>query len=167
MIHRTYQELKKISLRYDPADLVISDGFIPSLYMAKEMLLHEEWDEELQEYAVKILEELRRGFPKQWDSSWKYDAFLGYAYHIILKYDERYKAYLRAFNKVTIPSPELLVAMANCFFCPGQPPITIEQAISFVKQAIENTQYFEAVESLRALYKFIGNSKEQKYWESI
>lgn len=106
-------------------------------------------------------------YPKEWNANWKYDALLGYAYHIILKYDERYAAYKRAFDKIEPPPPELLVAMARCCIAPGKPPITEEEAISLVKQAIATAPYVEAVELLRGLYKSIGNIKEQRYWEKV
>lgn len=65
------------------------------------------------------------------------------------------------------PPPQLLIAMARCYIAPGKPPITEEEAIDLVKQAIKTTQYIEGIELLRGLYKSIGNIKEQKYWENI
>lgn len=162
-----YLKLKHKSNSYSPSVLIDLIGFNEALVIACDMLNNEEWDESLQEYAINILEELRKKYPEVWDANWKYDALLGYAYHIILKYDERYTAYKRAFNKIHPPPPQLLVAMARCYFAPGKPPITEEEAISFVKQAIKTTPYVEGVELLRGLYKSIGNVKEQKHWETV
>ncbi len=162
-----YTELKQKSIDYCPLDLINRLGFEKAVTIARYMLVNEEWDGSLQEYAINILEELRQKYPEEWDTNWKYDALLGYAYHIILKYDERYAAYKRAFNKIHPPPPQLLVAMARCSITPGSPPITEEEAISFVQQAIRNTPYIEAIELLRGLYKSTGNIKEQQHWEKI
>lgn len=135
--------------------------------MARHMLINEEWDESLQAYAADLLEEIRKKYPEKWNANWKYDALLGYAYHIILKYDERYIAYKRAFDKVYPHPPQLLIAMAECCWAPGKPPITEDEAISLVKLAIKNTPYVEGIELLRGLYKSLGNIKEQMYWENI
>lgn len=159
--------LKQYSYSYSPSGLIDSLGFNKALRMACNMLNDEEWDDSLQEYATNVLEKLREMYPKEWNANWKYDALLGYAYHIILKYDERYAAYKRAFDKIEPSPPELLVAMARCCIAPGKPPITEEEAISLVKQAIATAPYVEAVELLRGLYKSIGNIKEQRYWEKV
>lgn len=162
-----YIILKEKSLNFNPLNLADILGFEDGLRLAYDMLFNEEWDESLQEYATSVLEELRRKYPDEWNSSWKYDAFLGYAYDIILKYDERYTAYKRAFDKTQPSPPQLLVALATCCIAPGKPPITEEEAIVLVKQAIKTNLYIEAVDFLRGLYKSIGNSEEELYWDKI
>ncbi len=163
-----YIKLKQKSSNCDPLELVNAIGFEGALYLACDMLNNEEWDESLQEYAARVLENLRKKYPEKWNSSWRYDALLGYAYHILLKYDERYVAYKRAFDNIQpLPPPQLLVAMARCCIAPGKPPITEEEAILLVKEAIKTTPYIEGVELLRGLYKSVGNIKEQKHWENI
>ncbi len=162
-----YLKLQLITQTYNPSELIVSLGFNNTIRMAIDMLNNEEWEESLQEYATNLLEELRKTCPEKWNASWQYDALLGYAYHIILKYDERYAAYKRAFNKIDHPPPQLLVAMARCCMAPGKPPITEEEAITLIKQAIETVPYIEAIELLRGLYKSTGNIKEQLYWEKV
>lgn len=166
-IMKNYTRLKQKSNDFTPIQLANALGFDEALHMACNMLNNEKWDENLQEYATSLLEEIRTRHPKQWNSTWRHDALLGYAYHITLKYDERYIAYKRAFNNAHSPPPQLLVAMARCCIAPGKPPITEEEAISLIKQAIKTTPYIEGVELLRGLYKSLGNIKEQKYWENI
>ncbi|NGX42072.1 MAG: hypothetical protein K940chlam7_00348 [Chlamydiae bacterium] len=162
-----YKSLKKKSEEYTPSELASLVGFDEGLRISRGMLNNDEWDETLQEYAANLLEELRKKYPIQWNSSWKFDAFLGYAYHIILKYDERYAAYKRAVEKITPPPPQLLIAMARCCWAPGVPPITEEEAISLVKQALSKTIYYEGASLLRGLYKATGNAKEQAHWEVV
>ena len=166
MNQMNYTQLKEKSNR-NPSVLLNTLGFDEALQMACTMLNNKEWDESLQEYATSLLEELRKKYPEKWNSSWRYDAFLGYAYHIILKYDERYSAYKRAFDKIHPAPPELLVAMARCCVAPGKPPLTEEEAILLVKEAVKTIPYIEAVELIKGLYKSTGNIKEQRYWENI
>lgn len=163
----TYTELKQKSNQYNPLDLVNVLDFDGALSMACDMLNNEEWDRILQEYATNLLEEIRNKYPEQWNSSWRYDALLGYAYDIILKYEERFVAYKRAFDKVNPQPPELLFALAGCCWAPGKPPITEEEAVSLVKEAIKTTPYVEGIELLTGLYKSMGNTKEQKYWQNM
>jgi len=163
-----YEELKKISKLNTPEVLIETMNFDNGILLAREMLNNEEWDEDLQKYSAKILEGLRKKYPNEWNSTWKYDAFLGYVYDIILDYDERYKFYEKAIKKAPLPTPpQLLIALAGCCWAPGTPPITEEESIKLVKQALTEKNYFEGVSLLRGLYKSIGNKKEQDYWERI
>lgn len=163
----SYEELKKMKNGLKPFELLEVLKFDQSLALAVQMLSNEAWDEDLQEYAVALLEEIMKAYPEKWNVSWKFDALLGYAYHITLKYDERYEAYKRAMNKVHPPPPQLLIAMARCCFSPGKPHITEDEGILLVKQAIKDIPYVEGIELLKGLYKSLGNTKEQKYWENV
>lgn len=167
MMKNSYTELKKKSNDYTPLKLASLVGFDEGLRIAYDMLNNEEWDEDLQEYSTNFLEELRKINPEKWNSSWKFDALLGYGYHVILKYDERYAAYKRAFEKVYPPPPQLLIAMARCCWGPGSPPITEDEAISLVKQAMSKEIYYEGASLLIGLYKSRADVKEQAYWETI
>ncbi len=162
-----YEELKSISENQAPPNIVDSIGFEKTLYLVHQLLNDKEWDESLHEYGALLLENLRRSYPKEWNSHWKYDAFLGYAYDIIFDCDERYAAYHRAFQKADPPPPELLVALAGCCSCPGKPPINEEKAIHLVKEAIKDTYYVDALIFLRGLYRSAGNHQEEKQWDSV
>lgn len=163
----SYEELKSISENQAPPNIVDSLCFEKTFCLVHQMLNNKKWDESLHEYGALLLENLRRSYPKEWNSHWKYDAFLGYAYDIIFDCDERYAAYHRAFQKANPPPPELLVAIARCCWSPGKPPITEKESISLVKKSIENIYYIESVRLLRGLYKSSGNIREQLYWENI
>lgn len=160
-----YLELKEKSLKYSFSDLLEKFGFIETLNLARLMLINDKWDETLQEYATHLLEQIRKTYPIEWNSNWKYDALLGYAYDITFKYDERYIAYKRALSKVSPPPPQLQIALAGCCWAPGRPPITEEEAILLVKEAIAKIPYIEGVELLRGLYKSTGNINEQQFWD--
>lgn len=163
---KRYEILKKKS-EHSPAELLSSLDFEEGLRLSLDMLNNDDWDEVLQDCAVKLLEELRKKFPEKWNSSWKYDAFLGYACHVVLKYEEQYVAYQRAFEKISPPPPQLLIAMARCCSAPGVPPITEEEAIALVKQALSKDFYEEGASLLRGLYKVTGNTKEEAHWDAV
>ena len=163
----TYQELVKLYPSSKPLDLVKVLGFKKSLCVAYEMLNNEEWAWSVQEYATNMLKEIRRKFPRKWNSSWRYDGFLGYACYITFDYEERYAALKRAFDRANPKPPQLLVALAGCYWQPGKPPITEREAESLIKEAIQATPYIEGFERLRGLYKSIGKIEEQKRCERI
>jgi hypothetical protein len=167
IIYFSYEELKMKSESCVPAEWAAKLGFEEAFVLARKMLFNIVGDDSLREYAVEVLEAIRQKYPDQWNSSWKYDAFLGYAYNITLDYDKRYFYYKSAFDKVHPCPPELLVALSGCYATPGKPPITEEEAIALVKQAIQSTLYIEAVARLRTLYDSIGDVKEQHYWEQV
>lgn len=106
----SYSQLKEQVSLFKPHDLIDMLDFNKSLELALNMLNNEEWEESLQTYGVNLLEEMREKYHEKWNSSWKYDALLGYAYDITLKYDERYMAYKRALDKIS-PPPSSIV---NC-----------------------------------------------------
>lgn len=166
MININYEELKK-KINIKPSDLIKMQGFNNTLVLTWNMIRNDQWDETLQIYATKLLEELKNEYPDRWNANWRYEAFLGYAYDVILNFDKRYIAYKKAFDKANPVPPELLVALARCCWSPGKPPITEEEAILLVKQSINNIQYIESIGLLRGLYKSMENEKEEKYWNNI
>jgi hypothetical protein len=82
------------------------------------MLFNEERDDGLRDYATELLQEVRQAHFKEWSLDWKNDVFLGDAYYITMKYDERYESYKRAFDKVAFPPPSLLISLASCYLSP-------------------------------------------------
>lgn len=159
-------ELKQMSTG-STYELINSMGFEKTLQVVHQMLNDKEWDESLHHYATQLLEALREKHFLEWNSHWKYDAFLGYAYEIVSNFDERFNAYQRAFKKAHPPPPQLLVALAGCCSCPRKPPISEEKAIHLVEEAIKDTYYVDALIFLRGLYRSAGNHQKEKHWDSV
>lgn len=112
----------KLANSYSPIEIAKSLSFKNGLRLAYRLLYNDAWEEQLQEYAVNLLYEIRKVHQESWKESWEYDALLGLACYITLKYDERYEAYKQAFDKTNNPPPGLLIELARCCICPGPPP---------------------------------------------
>ena len=163
----TASEWRKLAQLYSPRDLARTLSFKDALCAAYRMLCNEDWDENLQEYAINFLYEIRKVYSSEWNSSWQYDAFIGYACLIRYRHEERYMAYKRAFDKAEDPPPRLLIELARCSICPGSPPIPYDQAIDLVMRALEIGHYSDGIELLVNLYSFKWDSQMEEYWRTI
>lgn len=152
---------------YPPIELVQLLSFKDALCAAYRMLCNEDWDEDLQEYAISFLYEIRRAYTKEWNSSWQYDALIGYACDIRYRHEERYEAYKRAFDRAVDPPPGLLIEFARCSICPGPPPIPYDQAIGLVMRALQRGPYADGIGLLCNLYSFKWDTQMEEYWRKI
>jgi len=154
-----------ISYRYSPSRLVDLLGFTSGLQACRR-IAQSDLNGEHHFYTMVMLETLRHVYPEKWSASWQYDAYLGYIYWMICDSDQTYIAYTRALAKSAYtPPPQLLLSIAECFHCPGEPPIRCEEAIFLTKQIMQHQLYLEGIDLLIFLYKSSDNLKEQKYWE--
>ncbi len=158
---------KDLEANFDVKDIAKSLPFLTGIKLAYSLLYNKEWDEETQEFALHILEAIRSTHLKEWNSSWQYDGFLGLAYDICLKYDERYEALRRALEKTKNPPPQLLIALARCCECPGKPPISYEEAIAYLTLALKDYLYVDGVGLMRKIYWFKDDIKNEQYWADI
>lgn len=158
---------EKLANSYSPIELAKSLSFKNGLRLAYQLLYNNTWEETLQEYAVKLLNEIRKNYPEDWNETWEYDALLGLAYYITRKYDERYEAYKRAFDKTNNPPPGLLIELARCCICPGTPPISYDEAIDLVKKAIKEAPYTDGIGLLSHIYSLKNDKINEKYWVKI
>ena len=147
--------------RYHPAEIAQKCDFKKSLIIAYSLLYNDAWNEELQEYAVNLIYNVREIYPDEWESNWRYDAFLGSACDITLKYDERYEAYKRAYERASEPPPRLVIEFAHCCDCPGVPPITYDRAIELLRGVINNFPYLDAIALMSAVYALKGDDEKK------
>lgn len=152
---------------YIPSELVQLLNFKDALCAAYRMLCNEDWDENLQEYAIIFLYEIRKVHSKEWDSSWQYDALIGYACEIRYRHEERYEAYKRTFDRAVDPPPGLLIEFARCSICPGSPPISYDQAIDLVMRALQSGPYADGIGLLCGLYTLKHDMQMEEYWRKI
>lgn len=158
---------EELITNFDPRNVAKELLFFKGIKLSHSLLYNEKWDENVQEFAIKLLEAIMTTHPKEWNSSWQYDAFLGLAYDITLKYDERYEAFKRALEKVSPPPPQLMIAMAGCCICPGLPPVSYEQAIKYLNLALKDYLYVDGVSLMRAIYSLKSDIKNENYWTQV
>ncbi|MGA8165616.1 MAG: hypothetical protein WB791_11470 [Waddliaceae bacterium] len=159
-------KLKEISQKYQPDEVLEFLSFKDGMILSCKLLLNEEMDDNLREYAVKLIEKYRQSYPKEWNENWRNDVFLGDAYHLIMKYDERYKAYKRALERTFPSPPALLVSLAGCYLL-ADSPIDSDEAEKLLLDALEKEKSIEAVTLIRGIYKTKGNENKFAYWDKI
>ena len=139
--------------------------FRGAVKLAYQLMFNENWDDNLHNYAARLLEFLRKNYSQDWNSSWQYDAFLGQAYDFTLLYDERYAAYKRAMGKAIQPPPALLIALIRCRHAPGIPPISMCEAMTLIKGALKEYCTAEAIAKSPSL--FSTEEQEYEYWVDV
>jgi hypothetical protein len=152
---------------YSPNEIVKSLSFENGLRLAHRLLYNRKWDKDLQEFAIRLMHEIRSIYPEMWNQSWEYDALLGVACNIVGKYDERFEAYKRAFDKAKNPPPGLLIEFARCCICPGSPPISYDYAIELVSRALEEGPYADGIGLISHIYSLKDDKKNEEHWTKI
>lgn len=152
--------------QYQPKILAESLPFKEGRNLVYKMLFNEERDDSLRDYATELLQEIRQTHFGEWSSDWKNDVFLGDACYMTMKYDERYEAYKRAYEKATPPPPSLLISLAGCYLLP-KPPITLDEAENLAKKALEKELSIEGVVLLRGIYAEKKDQAKFDYWDKV
>lgn len=154
---------------WDPEQIVDELLYEDSMRLAYQMLINKHAEENLMNFAVDLLQIIRKKYSQNWESDWRNDLFLGDACHITIRFPERYQAYKQAslkFNTLNLP-PSLLVSLAGCYLAPDRSPISIEEAERLTKVALEKEQSIEAVTLIRGICKTQGRENEFFYWSNI
>lgn len=158
-----------ISKKWNPQLIVEKLSYEECMYLAYHMLVNKQADDDLINFAVDLLQAIRKKYLQNWESDWRNDLFLGDACHIAMRFDERYEAYKRAslkFNPLNLP-PTLLVSLARCYSAPGVPPISIAEAEKLARAAVEKEISTETVALIRGICKTQGRDKEYFYWNKV
>lgn len=153
--------------RYTTDQIVEELSFEEGMRLAYQMLINKEGDDDLMNFAVDLLQLIRKKYPKNWESDWKNDLFLGDACHITMRYNERYEAYKRASLKFNSVPSNLLVSLARCYSAPGKPPISIDEAEDLIRAALEKEKSIEAVTLIRGICKSMEREEEFSYWNKV
>lgn len=118
-------------------------------------------------YGMHILEAIQARYPERWSSSWEYDAYLGVWYDLCAMEDERYEAFLRAYNGANPPPPIVLIWLARCAHIPGDPPLSQDQAIAYAKESIKKCLYSDGLAVLRVSNSWKKNYQAEMFWAFI
>ncbi|NGX57981.1 MAG: hypothetical protein K940chlam3_00882 [Chlamydiae bacterium] len=155
---------------YTPSDLASNLTFIEALVLSRKILENEAWNDELQTYAIDLINAIRSKYPIDWNHDWRHDAYLGYAYDLRgWDHEEQYHAYNRAAEKCVSPNPEILMRIAMNWSCPGiyMKKNNEQKAITMLKKALSKTPYVEGVSCLIDLYNEVGDEEKKQHWEKI
>ena len=131
------KKFKLLAERYSSDELAEGLSFKDTLRLAYCFLFHDIRDDILQNASVELLYAVKKRYPRQWNASWKNDGFLGTACYINCRYDERYQAIKRAYDRVEGPSPELLIELADYCCVPGEPPLSCDEVIELLQKAAQ------------------------------
>jgi hypothetical protein len=161
------REWNKILEVYNVNEMTTLLVFKEGIILAYQMLHNEKWDEKVQNYAVDLLYAIRERYKEEWNSSWTYDAFLGNACHITLRYDERDEAYKRASEKIYPIPPSLMVLLARCYISPGVPPTSQEEAENLLREALKREKTIEGVSLIKRICERKKDMSQVTYWDKI
>lgn len=157
----------EISQNYTPEEIAKILKFKKAIKFAHELFI-EGLPFGLQEYAIEVLEHIRKKHSEDWNSHWIYDAYLGFIYDFYCDYDNRYLATIRAKEKISGAMPaELLVQLARCSEGPGIPPVSLDEAIEYLKEAIKDYPYVNAVGLLSYYYKEKNDLANYESWHKM
>jgi hypothetical protein len=152
---------------YTPSKIVRALSYEEAFMTSYYTFSYDFKNESLQNHSMKILFAIREIYPDRWNEDWKNEVFLGDLCVFNRQYDERYDAYLRAYNKVSHPTANLLIHLASCRSCPGVPPVSEEEAKHLLHEAFKLEKSYEAAHALYWLYKDKENSQEAIYWKGV
>lgn len=158
------RDLYGLTADFSPQELARALAFGEALRLARALLYNDDWNEALQEYSFELLEAVRALHPAEWNSDWRHDAFLGQTADVALRYEARYAAFRRAFEAAETPSAELRVSLARCIFAPGGAPISEDEAIGLLEQALAERPLARAAEMLEGIYRLRGDRELQARW---
>jgi cytochrome c-type biogenesis protein CcmH/NrfG len=162
-----YSDWNTLLQTFNIEQIASSLSFKEGIILSYKMLYNDAWDENVQNYAVNLLYTLRDKYPNEWNASWTFDSFLGNACNITLRYDERYEAYKRASEKISPIPPSLMVLLARCYICPGEPPISQEETENLLRKALKIEQTIEGVSLMKRISESKNNFEEAAYWDKI
>jgi hypothetical protein len=144
--------LEEIFQKYHPVEMVNNLSFKDGMLLAYRFLFNDKMDDHLREFAVKLFEECRQTYSKEWDEDWRNEVLLGDAYGLIMKYKERYTVCKRASEKFFPTPPAILVSLAGCYLLPDS-TVHIDDAEKLVFEALKKEKSVEAATLIRGIYK--------------
>ncbi len=157
----------KIYQDYKPKEIAKELSFKQAMSLAYQMLLNEQRDDNLRDYSIKLFEAIRVSYSNEWNADWKNDLLLGDAYYFTMNFNERFRAYKRASEKINPLPPALLVSLAGCYLSSEISSESIEEAEEMLKKALEQERSIEAVILMRSIYREKGDEKKFLYWNKV
>lgn len=142
-------------------------NFSEAMWLAKHLVYDDMQNDANQQFGLKLAFEIKNHFKTEWEEDWKNDVFLGDLCSFLCLYDEQYTSYKAAYDKLTDPPASLLLLLAGCQNAPGIPPITEEEAESYLKKATEKKITFETALMMRTHCERKRNKSQAEYWDQM
>lgn len=152
---------------YSPKEVCLSLNFSEAMWLTKLIFYDDMYNDTNQDFGLKLAFEIKNHFDNQWKKDWKNDVFLGDLCSFLCLYDERYICYKRAYDKLTDPPAALLLLLAGCHSAPGTPPITEEEAESYLKKSADKKITFETALMMRTFFESRGDKSQVEYWDQL
>ena len=154
-------------LNCNPKDVSKISSYPNAMRVLDELLRYNPYDDDFREFAVNLAFAIRKNHRDLWDLDWKNDIFLGSLCCLTWRYNERYKAYKRAYDKLKDPPDSLLLLLAGCNSAPGTPPISDQESEKYLRRAVEKKITYESALRMRALYRENDDKINEDYWNEM
>ena len=66
-------------ITYTPENVAKTLLFLDNIRLAYRLLYNNDWNNDLQEYSLKLFKATRDLYPNEWNANWEYNALLGIA----------------------------------------------------------------------------------------
>jgi len=162
--HRNWNSL---ITEYSPREVCLLLNFSEAMWLAKHLVYDDMQNDSNQQFGLKLVFEIKSHFKSEWEGDWKNDVFLGDLCSFLCFYDEQYVFYKTAYDKLTDPPASLLLLLAGCQNAPGIPPITEEEAESYLRKAAKKKITFETALMMRTLCERKGHKSQSEYWDQM
>lgn len=168
-INMPNKHIERLAYQFRPYELAKVLPFQDALRFADRLLTIDPFYDPWRQYAIELLYSVREHYPKEWNASWRHDAYLGNLCAIAYRYNEKYAAYRQAMTKISPIPPELLVAFARCNSAPGTPLVSEEEALKILIEVVNKKPYKDVVRMIvKGGYKrFKYHPEELDYWEDL
>ena len=159
---------KQISLQILPEEIANSLPMIDGIRVADMIGREDFFDEGMKNYSLTLLEAIRLAHANEWESSWRYDAFLGQCYYFIFEPEKAFEAYKSAMKKAPAKlHPGLLIALGGCTGMPGDVSVGDDKALNYLKMAIKDYLYIDAALLLRSIYRLKNDTVNKEFWTEM
>jgi len=68
------KDWKMLKEKYPPQILAENLSFAEAMLLSRELLENEDWDDDLQTFAINLIRSIKRLRNQEWNANWKYDA---------------------------------------------------------------------------------------------
>lgn len=153
--------------KYSSEEVCLSLNFSEAMWLTKHLFYDDMHNDANQQFGLELAFEIKNLFKSEWEKDWKNDVFLGDLCSVLWLYDEQYICYKRAYDKLADPPAALLLLLAGCQHAPDTPPITEEEAESYLRKSVEKKITFETALMMRTLCERKGDKSQAEYWDQM